>query len=405
VEPTTKKRWTRIALGAIALIVVAGAAYAYFSRNAAANAMAARDAAAAANRIVPVVVVPVTGRDMPIYLEGLGNVLSSATVTVHVQVDGMLQRVAFRQGQSVRAGDLLAQIDPRPFQATLDSAVGALMRDQAQLAEAVVNLERYRALSKNGLTTLQAVDDQAALVKQLRGTTIVDQAAIDSARLSLEYTRVTAPIDGVTGIRLVDQGNLVHQIDVGGLVVLTTLDPSTVVFTLPQENLTEIAIELAAGPITVKAISRDGAADLATGTLLLIDNQINQTTATIRLRAEFPNPAHLLWPNAFVKARLLLATRKNAIVVPSVVVQQGPEGAFAYVVDADQRAVMRPIVIDIVEGELSVVSSGLQVGESVVFDGQSQLRPGAKVAPRARDAPPQDGKSALAPPASPGPTP
>jgi multidrug efflux system membrane fusion protein len=405
VEPTTKKRWTRIALGAIALIVVAGAAYAYFSRNAAANAMAARDAAAAANRIVPVVVVPVTGRDMPIYLEGLGNVLSSATVTVHVQVDGMLQRVAFRQGQSVRAGDLLAQIDPRPFQATLDSAVGALMRDQAQLAEAVVNLERYRALSKNGLTTLQAVDDQAALVKQLRGTTIVDQAAIDSARLSLEYTRVTAPIDGVTGIRLVDQGNLVHQIDVGGLVVLTTLDPSTVVFTLPQENLTEIAIELAAGPITVKAISRDGAADLATGTLLLIDNQINQTTATIRLRAEFPNPAHLLWPNAFVKARLLLATRKNAIVVPSVVVQQGPEGAFAYVVDADQRAVMRPIVIDIVEGELSVVSSGLQVGESVVFDGQSQLRPGAKVAPRARDAPPQDGKSAWAPPASPGPTP
>ncbi len=404
-EPTTKKRWTRIALGAIALIVVAGAAYAYFSRNAAANAMAARDAAAAANRIVPVVVVPVTGRDMPIYLEGLGNVLSSATVTVHVQVDGMLQRVAFRQGQSVRAGDLLAQIDPRPFQATLDSAVGALMRDQAQLAEAVVNLERYRALSKNGLTTLQAVDDQAALVKQLRGTTIVDQAAIDSARLSLEYTRVTAPIDGVTGIRLVDQGNLVHQIDVGGLVVLTTLDPSTVVFTLPQENLTEIAIELAAGPITVKAISRDGAADLATGTLLLIDNQINQTTATIRLRAEFPNPAHLLWPNAFVKARLLLATRKNAIVVPSVVVQQGPEGAFAYVVDADQRAVMRPIVIDIVEGELSVVSSGLQVGESVVFDGQSQLRPGAKVAPRARDAPPQDGKSAWAPPASPGPTP
>jgi multidrug efflux system membrane fusion protein len=305
----------------------------------------------------------------------------------------------------VRAGDLLAQIDPRPFQATLESAGGALTRDKAQLTEAIRNLERFRALSRNGLTTLQVVDDQAALVQQLRGTTIVDQAAVDSARLSLEYTRVTSPIDGVTGIRLVDQGNIVHQTDAGGLVVLTTLDPITVVFTLPQDDLTEIALELAAGVVTVKAMSRDGATELATGTLLLIDNQINQTTATIRLRAEFPNPAHLLWPNAFVKTRLLLATRKDAVVVPSVVVQQGPDGTFAYVIDADQKAVMRPIVVDVSEGELTVVSSGLQVGESVVFDGQSQLRPGTKVAPRAPDGPPRDGKSAAAEPVSPGPKP
>ena len=387
VDPKTKKTLKQIILGGVLLVGVGVGVRTCVSRNAAAAAATAKDAAAAANRVVPVVVVPVVQRDMAIYLEGLGNVLSSATVTVHVQVDGMLQRVVFDEGQTVRKGDLLAQIDPRPFQATLDSAMGALMRDKAQLTEAILNLERYRELVTNGLTTKQIVDDQAALVQQLRGTAALDQAAIDSARLSLEYTRITSPIDGVTGIRLVDQGNLVHQTDPGGLLVLTALDPSTVVFTLPQDNLVEIARELAAGPVHVKAMSRDGATELATGTLKLIDNQINQTTATIRLRAVFPNPQHLLWPNAFVKTRLLLTTHKNALVIPTAVVQDGPQGSFAYVVDADHNATMRPIVVEVTEGDQSVVSSGLSAGEQVVVDGQSQLRPGTKVAPRSPDAP------------------
>jgi len=304
--------------------------------------------------------------------------------------------VVFREGQSVKEGDLLAQIDPRPFQATLDSARGGLTRDSAQYLEAIKNYDRYVELLRAGLTTGQSVDDQAALVRQLRGTVALDQAAVDTAKLSVEYTRITSPVDGTTGVRLVDQGNLVHTTDAGGLVVLTTLDPIAVVFTLPQDDLTEIAEELAAGAVTVLAMSRDGRTELAAGTLGLIDNQINQTTATIRLKAMFANPRHLLWPNAFVKTRLLLATRKDALVIPAVVVQQGPEGAFAYVIDADQKAVARPIVVDVTQGDQCVVSSGLQVGEQVVFDGQSQLRPGSKVAPRAPDAPGKDGKAAAA---------
>jgi membrane fusion protein, multidrug efflux system len=393
-DPKAKKTLTRIVGGGVVLVGLVVGVRACVSRNAAAAAASAKDAAVAANRVVPVVVVPVAQRDMPIYLEGLGNVLSSATVTVHVQVDGMLQRVVFRQGQAVRRGDLLAQIDPRPFRAALDSAIGALMRDRAQLLEAILNLDRYRKLAKQGLTSQQSLDDQAALVQQLRGTAAVDQAAVDSARLSLEYTHITSPIDGVTGIRLVDQGNLVHQTDVGGIVVLTTLDPSTVLFSLPQDDLPAIMQELEAGTVTVKAMSRDGGIELATGTLELIDNQINQTTATIRLRAVFANPKHLLWPNAFVKTRLLLATRKNALVIPTVVVQQGPQGMFAYVIDADQKAMMRPIVVDVTEGDQSMVSSGLQAGEQVVVDGQTQLRPGTKVAPRPPDTAGNDAKAA-----------
>lgn len=387
-----------IVVGALLIAGVVFGFRAYTTRKAAAAAATAKDAAAAADRTVPVVAVPVVQRDMPIYLDGLGNVLPTATVTVHVQVDGRLERVVFKEGQEVKKGDLLAQIDARPFQATLNSAMGALARDNAQYTEAMKNLDRYKELSKNGLSSQQTVDDQAALVQQLHGTVAADQAAIDSARLSIEYTRITSPIDGVTGIRLVDQGNLVHQTDATGLVVLTTLDPIAVIFTLPQDNLTAIAEQLAAGAVTVKAMSRDGGSELASGTLGLIDNQINQTTATIRLKAFFPNPKHVLWPNAFVKTRLLLATRKNALVIPAAVVQHGPSGTFAYVISADQKAQVRPIVVDVTEGDQSLVASGLQVGEQVVLDGQSQLKPGAKVASRPPDAPPAKDANATATP-------
>lgn len=377
-----QKTVTRVVLAAVAIGAIGMGVRSYTSSKAAAAAATAKDAAAAANRVVPVVVVPVVQRDMPIYLDGLGNVLASATVTVHVQVDGKLERVVFKEGQDVKKGDLLAQIDARPFIAALNSAQGALARDSAQHAEAIKNLERFQELARQGLTSAQTVDDQAALVLQLKGTIAADQAAIDSARLSVEYTRVTSPVDGVTGIRQVDQGNLVHQTDAGGIVVITTLDPIAVIFTLPQDTLTPIATEMAAGPVMVKALSRDGSTELATGTLALIDNQINTTTATIRLKAIFQNPKRVLWPNAFVKTRLLLSTRKNALVIPTAVVQHGPDGAFAYVIDADQKAQVRPIVVDVSEGDKSLVASGLQVGEQVVFDGQSTLKPGAKVTAR-----------------------
>lgn len=340
---------------------------------------------ATADRVVPVIAVPVAQKDMPIYLDGIGNVIASQTVTVHTQVDGRIDKIAFKEGQEVKKGDLLAQIDPRPFETQLRSAQAAMARDQAQLAGAVRNLDRYTELAKTGLSSQQQVDDQNTMVQQLRGSIAADQASIDSARLSLDYARITSPIDGVTGIRLIDQGNIAHAADPSGIVVLTTLDPIAVVFTLPQDNLTAIAKEMATGTVAVEAMSRDGVSKLATGQLALIDNQIQTATATIRLKAFFANQQHMLWPNAFVKTRLLLATRKNALVIPAAVIQNGPQGTFAYAIEGEKAAV-RPIVVDVIEGDTAIIASGLKAGEQVVLDGQSQLKPGAKVSPRAPDA-------------------
>lgn len=395
-DPKLKKTltWTLVA---IALLTAGGFGLrAYLSRSAAAATATKDSAAAAANRIVPVVVVPVVRRDMPIYLEGLGNVAAWATVTVHTQVDGRVDRIAFNEGQTVKKGNLLAQIDPRPFQNQLNTANAAMVRDRAQLAGAVRNFERYTDLAKNGLSSQQTVDDQAVLVAQLKATVNSDQAAIDSARLSLDYAHITSPINGVTGIRLIDQGNIAHAADAGGIVVLTTLDPIAVIFTLPQDNLEAIAKELAEGKVGVDAMSRDGGTKLASGTLMLIDNQINQTTATIRLKAKFPNPNNVLWPNAFVKTRLLLSTDKNALVIPTAVVQQGPNGPFAYVVDADSKAQVHLIQIAASQGDSTVVTSGLQAGDQVVLDGYNQLKPGSKVVTRPPDAGAKPGGSASA---------
>jgi multidrug efflux system membrane fusion protein len=388
------------------LLLVAGGLglRAYTTKSSQAKAATAASASATADRVVPVVAVPVAQRDMPIYLDGIGNVVATATVTVHTQVDGRIDRIAFREGQEVKKGDLLAQIDPRPFQAQLAQAQAALARDQAQLDGAVKNLQRYTELRQSGLSSQQQLDDQTALVAQLKGTVAADQAAISTARLNLDYSHITSPIEGVTGIRLIDQGNLAHVSDPSGIVVLTTLDPIAVVFTLPQDNLPAIAKEQAQGPVAVEALSRDGVTKLATGQLLLIDNQIQAATATIRLKAIFPNPQRLLWPNAFVKTRLLLSVRKDALVIPAAVVQQGPSGTFAYVVGPDDKASVRPIVVDVTEGESTIVASGLKAGEQVVLDGQSQLKPGAKVAARPPDAPlaPKDGAAAAGKDGSPG---
>lgn len=333
-------------------------------------------------RVIPVSAAQVAQRDLPIYLDGLGNVLAFKTITVRAQVDGRLDAVLFKEGQAVKRGQVIAQIDPRVFDIQLHQAEGALARDSAQLKDAQVNLERNKNLRERKLIAQQLVDDQAALVGQLEGTVRIDRAAIETARLNLDYARIVSPIDGVTGVRSVDAGNLVRASDPGGLVVITQLDPISMLFTLPEDNLPAVMQAMQASPLPVEAWSRDGATKLGTGELAVVDNQINSATATMRLKAVFQNPQHLLWPNQFIKARLHLTTRRNALVVPSTVVQRGPDGTFAYVIGQDQTVQPRPVEVDLTQGDVSVIAKGLKPGELVVVDGQNQLRPGSKVAPR-----------------------
>ena len=373
-------RWIFLVVG---VVVIGGAGWLVRARSQAKTTAATAAASASAEaRVVPVVVATVEQKDVPIYLEGLGSALPLATVTVRSQVDGRLDKVTFKEGQQVHKGDLLAQIDPRPFLIQLHNAEAALARDRAQLKNAKLNLDRYQTLLDQKLIAQQQATDQQALVDQNDATVKTDEAAVENARLQLDYAHIVSPIDGVTGVRLVDQGNLVHQSDAGGIVVITQINPMAVLFTLPEDDLPRVAKELASGPVVVDAYGRDGVRKLGTGQLTLIDNQINQTTATIRLKATFPNEDRSLWPNEFVKTRLLLNTKKGALVVPGPVVQRGPSGTFAYVVGADKTVSMRPIEVDTMQGENAIVAKGLSPGEQVVSDGQSQIRPGSKVAPR-----------------------
>lgn len=379
------KRWI---IGFVVLAMVGGLVWYFRGRGAKdAHGPAGAEAMSPDARVVPVVAVTVAQRDIPIYLEGLGSVIASSTVTVKSQVDGRLDRVAFREGQEVKKGDLLAQIDSRPFDLQLHQAEAALARDQAQLRGKQVSLDRDTALRKDGLATQQQVDDDRAAVEQLTATTQADRVQIENAQLMRGYARITSPIDGVTGVRLIDAGNIVRQSDPTGLVVITQIDPIAVLFTLPQDDLPRVAKQMAEGPITVEARSRDGEVVLGAGQVALIDNQINQTTATIRLKALFPNPTRALWPNQFVKARVLLMTKKAAVVVPAAVVQRGPQGTFAYVIGPDQKVAVRPVQVESVEGDSAIIAQGLDVGEQVVADGQYQLRPGSRVAPKQPDAP------------------
>jgi len=376
-------RSRRIVVVLVAVVAIAAEGIFVYRRTSQKRASAQQDQAAqAAARAVPVVVANVQRRDVPIYLDGLGNVTAFKTVTVRSQVDGRLDQVLFKEGQAVKTGELLARIDPRPFQNQLQQALGALERDRAQLDGARRNLERYKQLAAKKLIPQQQADDQAAMVGQFEGAVRVDQATIDVARLNLDYANIKSPIDGVTGIRLVDPGNLVHASDANGLVVITQLDPIAVVFSLPQDELPRVMQQLQQGTLTVEAWNRDGAQKLATGQLSLVDNQINAATATMRLKSVFPNPQRLLWPNLFVKARLLLTIRKEALVVPATTPQRGPDGTFAYVVQPDQTVQPRNIEVEHTEGDIVVIGKGLNEGEQVVVDGQNQLRAGSKVAPR-----------------------
>lgn len=344
-------------------------------------------AAAAAPQAAPPPAVPVEAAaarrgDVPVYLTGLGTVQALNTVTVKTRVDGQLQTISYQEGQHVDAGQVLAQIDPRPFQAALDQAKATKAKDEAQLANAQLDLTRFQNLKQ--FATGQSVDTQKALILQLQAQIEGDQAAIDNAATQLSYTTITSPLNGRTGIRLVDQGNIVHATDTGGLVVITQLHPITAIFTLPEENLPEISAAMAKGPLTVFADTRGDDKPLDQGTLQLVDNQIDQATGTIRLKATFPNKADQLWPGQFVDVRLLLRTQANVVTVPAAAVQHGPDGLYVYAVKPDGTAEIRPVGVGQIANGTAVIESGLAAGDSIVTAGQYRLQPGTRV--QVRDA-------------------
>jgi membrane fusion protein, multidrug efflux system len=365
----------------LTLVAVAGiVAVRYFMNGEASKGRPAGADRGAQQPPVPVVAGAVEKKDVPIYLDGLGTVQALNTVTVRARVDGEIKKIAFVEGQDVKAGELLVQIDDAPYLATYDQAVAKKAEDEAQLANAQRDLERYNDLAGKKVISSQQLDTQKALVRQFAATVNADEAAVESAKVQLDYTKVVAPISGRTGIRLVDQGNVVRAGDLTGLVVLAQFQPISLVFTLPEQTLTSIDKEAAAaGKLRVLGVDRDNKTVLDEGTLSVIDNQIDTTTGTIRLKATFPNERLQLWPGQFVNARLLLSVRKDGLVVPASVVQRGPQGTFAFVIKADETVEIRPVKIGPIEKGEALIEEGLELGERVVVDGQYKLQPGSRV--------------------------
>jgi len=317
--------------------------------------------------------------DVPIYLQGLGTVQAFYTVTVTARVDGEIQKIGFTEGQTVHKGDLLAQIDPRPNQAAYEQAVAVKAKDAAQLANAKLDLIRYTQLQPQDLASKQTVDTARANVEQLAAQLQVDQALVDNARTQLDYTRITSPIDGRTGMRLIDPGNIVHAAGTNGIVVVTQVQPISVVFTLPEENISTVGEALAAGQVQVTTLSRDGNSVLDEGTLTLIDNEIDQGTGTAKLKATFSNKRNALWPGQYVNARVLVRTEKNALTVPTSAVQLGPNGPFTYVVKGDSTVEVRPVELGDESDGLTVIKKGIALNERVVTSNQYRLQAGVHV--------------------------
>jgi multidrug efflux system membrane fusion protein len=376
--------WTKVGLSGTAMLAMAVGIFVYAGSD--------RDHAVESPAVqpIPVIATKVQQHDVPIILTGLGTVTALNTATIHSQITGLLVSVDFREGQSVKKGDLLAQIDPRTYQAQLDQAQATLEHDQAHLKNAQLNLQRYTELVKTDATTQQQLDNQQAAVDELNAQIKSDQAAVENAEAQLSYTRLVAPFDGITGIRLLDVGNIIHPptgsaatqsdtADTNALVVVTQVQPISVIFTLATTNISEVQAAMADGPLQAMAWSQDDKTQLDVGQLAVVNNQADPGSGTIQLKAVFPNQQRKLWPGTFVNVRLVIATEHNALTVPLDAIQQGPQGSFVFVVGQDNKATIRPVSVRQTFGGEALVEKGLNTGETVVLRGQYRLSPGTLV--------------------------
>src|SRR5579864_8496122 len=372
----TKGRTRRnLAVVIIVLVIVASLIYVFTGSPAPQN----RSRFGAEGGPVPVLVTAATKSDVPVYLDAVGTIKALNTVTVSPQVDGKLLSVGFKEGDDVKKGDVLAQIDPTTYQAQLDQAIAKKAQDEAQLANAKLDLDRYEKLAATNAINRQQADTQKALVAQDEALVKSDQAAIESAQATLGYTTIVAPIDGRTGVRMVDEGNIVHASSSPAIVVITQIQPISVIFNLPQQNIDQVNAAFVKGPLQVDALHPENNAVIEGGKLTVVDNQVDQTTGTVKLKAEFPNAGLQLWPGQFVNIRLLIDTLKDVVTIPTGAVQRGPNGTFVYTIKDDNTASMRPIVVQKQDETQTVVKSGLAVGERVVTTGFVRLTDSSKV--------------------------
>lgn len=378
----------------ILLVLVSGVVWYYRSRNSQADAAAGGGkgpggaAGMGAGFVVPVVVATATKGDLPVFLNGLGNVTAFNTVTVRSRVDGQIVKINFTEGQYVKEGDSLVEIDPRPYQVQLEQAQGQLAKDQAQLRDVQVDYERFKLLFQEGVIPKQQLDTQQAQVGTFEGAIKADNATIDNAKLLITYSHITAPISGRVGLRLVDIGNMVHATDTNGLLVITQLQPIATLFSLPQDQLPQVMARMKKGaPITVEAYDRDNTTKLATGKLLTIDNQIDTTTGTYKLKAVFDNSKNELFPNQFVNVHLLVDTKKSVVLIPTTAILRGPQGTYVFAVGSDNKVKIHIVALAETNGNITGVTSGLNAGDVVVTDGQDKLQEGSKVEPRQSSVP------------------
>jgi multidrug efflux system membrane fusion protein len=377
------RRWLA---GVLAVILVVVGVYLFRARSGDAQPSARNRRSGPNTQVVPVVTAKVKSGDMNVYLSGLGTVTALNTVTLKSRVDGQLDKVLFQEGQLVTAGQLLAQLDPRPFEVQLAQAEGQLARDQALLTNAQIDLERYRVLFKEDSVPKQQLDTQESLVRQFQGTIKADQSQVDNAKLQLIYCRITAPITGQVGLRLVDAGNMVHASDANGLVIIAQLQPITVLFTLPEDNLPAVLAKVKAKQqLSVTAFDREQKKLLATGSLQSIDNQIDPTTGTVKLKAVFANADSALFPNQFVNARISVDTLRNVTLVPNAAIQRSPQSTFVYTVNPDNTVAAKNVEVQLTQGDQTAIARGLDPGETVVIDGVDKLQPGTKVVARAAE--------------------